>query len=177
MADEEKVNEAAPPKKGGNKFAIIGICAAMLVTGGFFGLKMRSMNGPKTPPKLELGEIVPIKEFLVNLQDRSGGTQVYLRTELNFQLAKGYQKEEFDKYTAPVQDAINRVLSANTVEKIRSVPGKADLKRKIAEQANLAIFQAQGKQPPKSTGQAEKEGWDSDTGPILKVYFTSFAFQ
>src|SRR5438270_7907043 len=106
MADEEQVKEPAA-KKSSNRIIIVAICVAMLVTGGFFGLKMRTPAGGKKAPEIKLGDIVPIKEFLVNLQDPSGNTQIYLRTELNLQLVKGYKKEDIDTYLAPIQDAIN----------------------------------------------------------------------
>ena len=170
---EEKVAQVV--KKKGNKLVIVGIAVAMLVTGGFFGLKMRGGSAKKTN-EVKLGEIVTMKEFLVNVRSLDDTSKVYLRTEIALQLPEKYQKEKFTSKTEPVADAINKVLRDTTVDDIKKPEGTDKLKRRIAAAANRAIALANGddKGAPKIT---PNKDWDSDTSPVLKVYFTSFAFQ
>jgi flagellar FliL protein len=170
MAEEAKEKG----KKGGSKLPVIAVCVLMLVMGGFFGLKMKG-GGAKEKTDLKLGEIEPVKEFLVNLQ--TTGAPVYLRTELGLQFPEAdYKKEEmFDKNLQVIQDAIIKVLSGKTVKDISTVEGKDHLKKEIAEKVNAALNDVLKKPFPKST--THHDTWDNDSGPVLKVYFTSFAFQ
>lgn len=171
----EETEEPTPSKKkGGNKLVLVGICAMMLLTGGFFGLRMKPAGAAKQP-EMKLGEIVPIKEFLVNLDEK--GENVYLRTEISVQLAEGFQKEKLDKYTDPVKDAINNVLAGQKVDQIKTLAGKERLKRLLATAINNALAECQGEQPKATSTHIVHSDWDSDTGPILRIYFTSFAFQ
>ena len=155
-------------KKGGNKLVIIGIAVAMLFTGGFFGLKMRSA-GKK--PEIELGEIQTIKEFLVNIDNKT-----YLRTEIALHFVKGFKKEEMDASLPAIQDAINNKLAGRPISDINNVRGKEKLKLEIAAAVNKAI---NGMKKPEDQPKPfpHRDGWDSDIGPCVKVYFTSFAFQ
>lgn len=178
--EEEEELAAAPPKKGSSKIAIIGICVMMLITGGYLGLKLRSGGAAKVQaPKLKLGaDIVQVHEFLVNLQDP--GTPVYLRTEISVQLAKDAKKEDLDKYSAPIQAAITAVLRSYSTTEIRKPGTMAKLGRQVAKAANDAMVTASSGEdhPVKEEGDnTHHDEFDSDTGPILKVYFTSFAFQ
>jgi flagellar basal body-associated protein FliL len=168
MAEEEK--EATPAKKGGgSKIVIIAICATMLVTGGFFGLRLRGGGAKVKEPKL--GQIEQIKEFLVNLQDEP---RTYLRTEMAFQFDESFKKEDLDKNLPVIQDTVINILSDQRVSGIRSIEGKDHLKRLVAHRVNDALVKAGLKVDTKSKPHPE---WDSDNGPVLKVYFITFAFQ
>jgi flagellar basal body-associated protein FliL len=191
MAEETEVApQEAPPKKGGSKLVIIVVAVIMLVTGGFVGLKMKT-NGAKvtkrTGYKVELGteadSILEVHEFLVNMPFSQDGSK-FLRTDISVQTAKGFDKNNLTVYLAPVQDAINQVLCKYTSEEIQQVGFRDKLKREVALAANNAMEAADPKMRKEREEKEKLEGppihhpeWDSDTGPILKVYYTSFAFQ
>jgi len=104
-----------------------------------------------------------------------------------------------------IRDAVIGVLTSQSPEGVRSLAGKKKLRAQIAEAVNkqLEEIEAQkkdGKKEGDSSGggdkkeeggkdgkEAAKDGskeeskahpdWDSQEGPVLKVYFTSFATQ
>lgn len=175
MADEVEEEEK---KKGSNKLMIIVVAILMLITGGFFGLKMK--GGSNAKPEVKLGgpdNIIEIHEFLVNLAGSNDGGK-FLRTDISVQTAEGFKKDEMDKFDAPVEDAINEVLTKYSVEELRQPNFIAKLRHEIARASNDAIARAKDEEPPKPDSDRPKHpDWDSQTGPILKVYFTTFAFQ
>ncbi|MGE4216731.1 MAG: flagellar basal body-associated protein FliL [Fimbriimonadaceae bacterium] len=179
------------------------VVVAVLGGGGFFAMKGK--GGEKVEPKVELGEVVPLGEFLVNVR---GGA--FLKTDVSVHLAKeaaldahggGGGHGEAAEPPAFVRDAIIEVLSSQSVESILSAKGKARLKMEIAEAVNHAVHE---NHPPEEDAEADKEGksdkegkkskdshskddeeepeildpsWDNQEGPVLKVYFTNFAVQ
>jgi len=179
----EEVVEVAP-KKGGNKMMIIIVAVLMLITGGFFGLKMSHAGGKAAgPPLPELGvdaeHILEVHEFLVNLAGSNDGGK-YLRTDISVQTAKSFKKDDLTLYLPAVEDAINAVLSKYSTEEIKQLGFKDKLKKEIAQAANEALVKAN---PPSKDEKKSDQPlphhpeWDSDSGPILRVYYTSFAFQ
>ncbi|HEY3783168.1 MAG TPA: flagellar basal body-associated FliL family protein [Fimbriimonadaceae bacterium] len=181
MSEEAEVK----PKKGGNKMMIIVIAVLMLVTGGFFGLKMKGGDKKSGSNEIHMGkEVEDIDEFLVNLQDDSVQQGKYLRTKISVQCAEGFKKEVLDTYKAPVQDAILGVLASYSVGEISSPKGKEILKRKVAAAANEALLKSMPEEDKKALQTLlvhdetkHHADWDSESGPILRVYFTTFAFQ
>jgi flagellar FliL protein len=190
MAEEGKsANQAAASesaKKKGGKLPVIIALALMLGAGGFFGMKMRA---PKTvkEPEIKLGAIEKLDEFLVNLQD--GGS--YLRVAIAIQLKDGIKGEEFKEKMPIIQDAIIDTLTSKTLSQIRTLDGKRALRRQIAKAINTGIEKTESTKEKGESDSDKKEedkksekdsepkhpDWDSDTGPVLKVYFTSFATQ
>ncbi|MBS1722048.1 MAG: flagellar basal body-associated FliL family protein [Armatimonadetes bacterium] len=191
---------AAPeaPKKKKGKLPIIIALVLVLGGGGFFGMKMSS-GGKKVVPKVELGETIALGEFLVNLAD--GHT--FLKADISVQVEKGKHLEEGGggghegkaEPPAPVRDAVIGVLSSMQLRDISSPAGKAALKKLLAKAINEAVpHKEEGKEGGKDEGkehkkekkpkkgEAEEEevvdpSWDSQKGPVLKVYFTNFATQ
>lgn len=178
QATEEKTAE--PAKKSGSKITIVAICVVMLITGGFAGLKLRSSGKNKAaasaPIKIELAkELVPLKEFLVNLGS-SGDSKIYLRIEIAVQLAKDYKKEAFTTYDEAIRDAVNGVLRGYTVDEIANVKGTGELKRRLAAAINNRLHELE---PDGWKGPAldHDKDYDSDIGPVYKVYLASIAYQ
>ncbi|MBS1714458.1 MAG: flagellar basal body-associated FliL family protein [Armatimonadetes bacterium] len=205
------MSEAAAPEKPKKKGKLPMILAlvVMLVAGGFFGMKMGS-GGKKEEPPIELGEVVPLGEFLVNLNDG----RTFLKTDIAVHVAKnmhlteeaGGGHEGKAEPPAPVRDAVISVLTRQDFNEIATPEGKEKLKKEIAKAINAVVphhdeekdKKGKGKKAKghaaKSEGEAgaEKgaeghgasheeeivdETWDSQTGPVLKVYFTTFATQ
>lgn len=191
MSEEAKKTEDAPKKKGG-KLPILIALIVVIAGGGFFG--MQKMNGGKTEekPKIELGEIVTTKEFLCNLSDPS----TYVRTELAFQMAKGYDAKHFTDIEPAVRDTVNIILGSKSQAEISSAAGKDSLKKEIAAAVNEILLAGHEEEDKKDEHPAEEgepkpeepavenhepveipKGWDSGEGPVLRVFFTSFATQ
>jgi flagellar FliL protein len=199
--------EVKPKKKG--KLPVLIALVLVLGAGGYFGFKMRT-GAAKVAPKVALGEIVPLTEFLVNLQDGD----VYLRTEIALHLRTGFAKEGLDKNLPAVRDAILLLLSSKSLDQVGTTQGKEQLKKDIATAVNKLL--EPGEAPSKESGESgrspesdqsppgsgkrpatgpvkpteakagsaspatsapEHPEWQSQTGPVLKVYFTSFATQ
>ncbi|MBL8065025.1 MAG: flagellar basal body-associated FliL family protein [Chthonomonadaceae bacterium] len=195
----------AAPAEGGKKKGKMPMLLALVVmlgAGGFFGSKMGGSKEKKEPP-IELGEVMPLGEFLVNLRDG----RTFLKTEIAVHIAKGQHLADEAggghggggkaEAPAPVRDAIVAVLSAQDLNTISTPEGKVALKLALAKAIN-AVAPKHHKEGEKSHGKEDKkdghekdkkkeeeheepevldETWDSQTGPVLKVYFTSFATQ
>lgn len=187
-------------KKKGGKLPVILAILLLLGGGGFFAMKMKAKGAAKEP-EIKLGEIVPLKEYLVNLRT---GTN-YARAEIAVQLREGYAKEKLETIRPAVDDAVNMVLKGHTVDELESPEGLDALKKELAERINAVLDEydpehkskkeepAKGKEPangregaPAANADAKlkdpkpdesKKSWQSLKGPVLKVFFTSFATQ
>jgi flagellar protein FliL len=186
-AEMQEGAEAQPPKKKRKrgKLPVLIMLVAVLAGGGFFGMKVR---GGSAPPKPELGEVVPLAEILVNLKDQN----TYLRTEISLHLNKSFDKTQLEAKMDAVRHRIILILTSKSIREVRSVDGKLALTREIASRIN-ELFPGPTAKPADSKARknedmkepaAEKAApklqnpdWDSDTGPVLKVYFTNFATQ
>lgn len=169
------------PKKKKGKLPVIIALVVVLAGGGFFVTKMRS-PAKKGPEVIQLGAIEPLGTFLVNLSDG----RTYLRADIAVHMAKGKSLAGGggghgggDEGMAPVKDAIIRLLSSKSLGQVSTAEGKLALKRELAEALNHAVHEepAEGKKPEVKPPDPVPEDWDSETGPVLKVYFTSFATQ
>jgi flagellar FliL protein len=183
-ASAEPVNEA---KKKKGKLPVILLLIVVLGAGGFFGMRMKGGPPPKKP-EIKLGEIVSIDEFLLNLRDG----KTYLRTQIAFHVKEGFKKEELDRALPAVRDTIIAVLTSKSIGEVSTVKGKEQLKTQIAESVNSVLEELAPEAAPSTKvkevtvdneGKSQKSSapknlaWQSDTGPVLKVYFTSFATQ
>lgn len=200
MSDKNKTPEEAvdgAKKKKGGKLPILLALVLLLGGGGFFAMKMKA-KGAEKKPEIKLGEIVPIPEILVNLQ--GGGT--YARAEIFVQLKEGFKKEEFDKLLQNVREAAQLVINSHTESEVATYDGKMALKKQIAEAINAVLSEGENDHKDKAEEGNKKEasnskdsesspsdskkaaepkkgheGWDSETGPVLKVILASFATQ
>ena len=196
MAEEQKeptqaIDGETPgpaPKKKGKLPAII-MLAVLLGAGGFFGMKMRAPHNKQKAPEVKLGEILKLKEFLVNLADG----KTFLRTEMSLHLKEGVKIDDGgategggSPEMAMIQDAIIAVLTSKTAREVGTLDGKRQLQRDIAAAVNNELNQFEAEKAGKPAPSVEKLGaapsakhpdWASDTGPVLRVYFTNFATQ
>jgi flagellar basal body-associated protein FliL len=188
--------EAAEGKKKGGKLPMIIALVAVLGAGGFFMTKGK--EGPKEEPQIELGKIVPLGEFLVNLSDGNA----FLRTEISVHVAKDMHLDDGHggdghngkaEPPAPVRDAVIEVLSSRTRRQVSTPEGRAKLRKDLAAAINRAVphhgdeegtgkSKKKGKKKTKKDDHADEEEvvdetWDNQHGPVLKVYFTNFATQ
>lgn len=174
MADDrnlpvEEEEPGAPKKGGGKKLLVLMLLVVVLGGGGFFAMKMKMKKGG--PAMVELGEIVPLPEILVNLRDPN----TYARTEISLHFKKGYEKTKFDHSVDAVRDAVILKLSSKSLKEVRTLEGKLALKKEIAAVVNKVLDES-GKSTTAPSSSANSE-WDSETGPVLKIYFANFATQ
>ena len=187
----------AEEKKKGGKLPLIIIVVVVLAGGGFFGMKMKNGGKAKKPEvKLSKAKPVDLKEFLVNLKDHS----VYCRAEISLGLADGVDSKGLEDQTPVIRDAVNTVLQSESLAEVSTIDGIGTLKRKLAAAINKSLDEVDGKTDPassqdspnttggstgstqisklkKASGVFKHPDWDSDTGPVLKIYFDSFATQ
>ncbi len=191
MSEEVKEGTEVKAKKKG-KLPVILAVVVLVGGGGFFGMKMAGGAPKKVAVELDTKEPPPVLgEFLVNLQ---GSGNVYLRTELSLGLKEGYKKETLDKAMPALKNAVVEILSSKTIGQVNPQNWPA-LRRELATALNATLKDYEEKKPEakddkKEEGKEAKpdkgdkadasdhhEDWDSDTGPVLKIYFTSFATQ
>ncbi len=187
--------EGGKKKKG--KLPVIIALVVVLGGGGFFMMKG---NGGKEKPKVKIGaEVAELGEVLVNLK----GGSTYARMNIGLQFVEGFDVAHLEKQKAVIRDAIIMVVSARSVGDISSPTGKELLKELIATSINHSLHllhppeaseKAQTEAPKEDAHGAEKNHddgedngvprakrahpeWDSDEGPVLKVYFSDFVTQ
>lgn len=161
---------------------MIAALVAVVAGGGFFAMKGQGSNTQEVEPEIALGTTEPMGEFLVNLADG----RTYLRVTVSVQFADHFDVAyKMVDSQAAVQDAIVMTLSSRTLEEIRTLDGKQQLKWKLAHEINRALASKEKsasrsrrrEEPREFAPPVNEEGWDHDEGPALKIYFTSFVTQ
>jgi flagellar FliL protein len=135
-----------------------------LVGGGFY--VMWTKIAALTPPEeiveeeleveteiAEIGEMLPLDTFVVNLADTGG--KRYLRATMQLELAPEQTKEIFEQRLPQIRDVILTILPTKTFEDIRSVDGKTALREEILKRLN-ALLNVEG---------------------VVNIYFTEFVIQ
>lgn len=186
MSETAPQEEVQKKKKG--KLPVLIVVAIMLFAGGFFGMKMR--GGGKTEPDVKLGKIVEFEEKLYNLNDM----QTWLRVTVAVHLREGYDEKKFAENIAPIEDAMNMVVRAKSPSQVQTIAGLKALKKELVTKINDALASLEPKVEKKPTKSADDEegndekaekpaenkadnDWESQTGPVLKLYFRAFAVQ
>ena len=200
----EAAAAAPEPKKGGSKLPIILILGVMLGAGGYFGMKSRAPEVKPRKPEVKLGKekAAELKEFLVNLA--GGNTfckaeislgmvegcdpklieehTATVRDAINLCLksktaAQVSTPEGLMRLKRELATEINDALYDFLPDKDK--PDEHEHKKHLdAKQARLEKA-AKDLKDPKDAKPAEEEKpdhpeFDSDSGPVLKVYFDSF---
>lgn len=194
VAGNLRMSEAAPTeeKKKKGKGPVLIVVISILFAGGFFGMKMKG-GGQKAKPAVELGKTVDMDEMLVNLSN----VETYLRTTIALHLRKDFEEVKLKDSMAAVQDAVLFVLKSKSPNDLRSANALPKLKVEIADRVNEVLksvapaehggedaaetVESAEKPDPKAKPAAKKKrehpDWESDEGPVLKVYFKAFAIQ
>lgn len=169
-------------KKKGGKLPIILALVVVLGGGGFFMMNKGGDEDAAAPVFLELGEQHDVGEFLLNLNDGRTFADVAITVQVNANTPIDY----FDKYLPAFRDATINVFSAHSHADVSSVEGKKKLRRALATAYNEAMAKKDESSqkrlpadqvPPANSDEILYEEFDSDTGPVLKIYFTKFATQ
>ncbi len=172
MADDKKKqqNKDESGEEGGSKKKLIIIIAGavilLLAIGGgtYFFLKSAPVEEEAVDPGLavpvpeitqstEIGPMVEIKEFIVNIiseEDRH-----YVKASLTLELNKEEALEETNKRMPQIRDAILLLVGNKTYEELHDLQGKKQLKAELVSKINSFL----------------------QSGRVKAIYFTDFVVQ
>lgn len=201
LLDMAEAAKEAPKKKG--KLPIIIAVVALLAGGGYM---MMSKGGDKKEEEPEIAlahSAEQIGEFLLNLKDGSYlSTTVAVQTAEGTSVSSGGDGHGKAGEPYPwVKDAIIQVLSQKSSADLSSLEGKRMARREIAYAINHAAHLYKHEEGDKKSSKKKKKDkdkddhasgtpdelkpdyepeypeWDSDEGPVLKVWFLTFTTQ
>lgn len=159
-------------KEGGSKkklFLIIGIAALVLLLGGggaawWFFLREKpappesqtaaqQVPVPELENKAEIGPMVNIEEFIVNII--SGDSPHYVKASLTVELTNDNVTTEVESRMPQMRDAILLLIGNKTYEELQDLQGKKQLKAELKSKINSFL----------------------QTGKVKSIYFTNFVVQ
>lgn len=179
MADKK---EDPKPEEGGKSkkklFIIIGAAVLVLAilagVAGYFLLKKTppaaesgaaghgapaahgEAAAPGTPgavPKPDVGPMVKIDEFIVNIISEEGSH--YVKTSMSLEMSNAAVVEETTTRMPQIRDAVLLLIGNKTFEELQDLQGKKQLKAEITTKINSFL----------------------QTGQIKSIYFTDFVVQ
>lgn len=168
--DKKKVPEATEEKEGGGKKKLIIIILAALILllgiggGLFFFLKPEPVSEEEADPGLkvpvpeisqstEIGPMIEIKEFIVNIISEDG--RHYVKAALTLEINKEEAREEVTKRMPQIRDAILLLVGNKTYEELHDLQGKKQLKAELVSKINSFL----------------------QDGRVRAIYFTDFVVQ
>ncbi|NCC76972.1 flagellar basal body-associated FliL family protein [Desulfobulbus propionicus] len=172
--DDKKDDAGTESKKGGKKKLIIIIAAALIVLlAGGGGAYYFLIHKPKqeelrrqqeeqskaaalikpVPEEADIGPMVEIKEFVVNII--SEDTPHYVKASLSLELDKTETQDEINKRMPQIRDAILLLIGNKTFEELQDLQGKNQVKAEMKSKINSFL----------------------KTGKIKNVYLTDFVVQ
>ena len=169
MAEKKEEPKAEAGGASKKKLYII-IGAAVLViailagVAGYFLLKKDPPAGdqaaagheapvPGAVPKVEVGPMVKIDEFIVNIISEEGSH--YVKTSMSVEMSNAAVVEEATTRMPQIRDAILLLIGNKTYEELQDLQGKKQLKAEINAKINSFL----------------------QTGQIKSIYFTDFVVQ
>ncbi len=175
---EEPKEESGKSKK--KLFIIIGVAVLVVLilggVGGFFLLKKdhpatdrpagqeaagghgaATKNGeaavPGAVPKPDIGPMVKIDEFIVNIISEEGSH--YVKTSMSIEMTNAAVVEETTTRMPQIRDSVLLLIGNKTFEELQDLQGKKQLKAEITSKINSFL----------------------QTGQIKAIYFTDFVVQ
>ncbi len=167
--DIEKEGEGEEEEQSVRKFPlkwiIIGVVVLVLAGGGYVGrtmlnplLEQISADGGQTPDaeavkEVEVGAMFDMDPFVVNLNEAGG--KRYLKSKVEIEYVGDNVRLELTSRLPQLRDVILLHLSSKSLDEIRSVDGKIELKNALIKRINQVLKQ----------------------GKIRNLYFTQFVIQ
>ncbi len=169
----ENENKTKDKKETGSKkpvlkWIILGSVLIVLSAGGFLGWRMffnkdnkESTNetqvaeAPSKSEKESLRIISPLDSFIVNLIDKTGLGQRYLKITIELEVADEASRDRVQRYEAQLRDTILLLLTSQSFKEISSIEGKLDLKQALLSRINQTLGE----------------------GLVRRIYFTEFVVQ
>ncbi len=175
MAEKKEEPKAEGGKSKKKLFIIIGAAAlVVLILGGvagFFLLKKDTpavepgaeghgataehgaTTAPGGVPKPDIGPMVKIDEFIVNIISEEGSH--YVKTSMSIEMTNTAVVEETTTRMPQIRDAVLLLIGNKTFEELQDLQGKKQLKAEITSKINSFL----------------------QTGQIKSIYFTDFIVQ
>lgn len=167
---KEAADDAAESGGGKKKLIIIGAIGLLLILiiGGVAGyfLFLKEEPAPEQPKdpgldvpvpelnqKSEIGPMVDISEFIVNIISEENNH--YVKAALTLELDSEEVTEEVNKRMPQIRDSILLLVGNKTYEELQDLQGKRQLKAELTSKIN-AILQS---------------------GSVKSIYFTDFVVQ
>ena len=165
---EKEVEEKEQPAPAGKfplKWIIIGVVVLVLAGGGYVGWTMLNPQpdqtgaaGGQAPDtevvkEMEVGTMFDMDPFVVNLNEAGG--KRYLKSKIEIEFVGDNLRIEMTNRLPQLRDVILLHLSSKTLDEIRSVDGKIELKNALIKRINQVLKQ----------------------GKIRNLYFTQFVIQ
>ena len=163
--EKEVEEEEQPAGKFPLKWIIIGVVVLVLAGGGYVGWTMLNpqsgqtgADGGQAPDteavkEIEVGAMFDMDPFVVNLNEAGG--KRYLKSKIEIEFVGDNVRLELTNRLPQLRDVILLHLSSKTLDEIRSVDGKIELKNALIKQINQVLKQ----------------------GKIRNLYFTQFVIQ
>ena len=147
------------------KWIIIGVVVLVLAGGGYVGWTMLNpqteqtgVEGGQAPhaevvKEVAVGTMFDMDPFVVNLNEAGG--KRYLKTKIEIEYVGDEVRLEMTNRLPQLRDVILLHLSSKTLDEIRTVDGKIELKNALIKRINQVLKQ----------------------GKIRNLYFTQFVIQ
>ena len=161
----EEEEEEQPAGKFPLKWIIIGVVVLVLAGGGYVGWTMLNpqpdqtgADGGQAPDteavkEIEVGAMFDMDPFVVNLNEAGG--KRYLKSKIEIEFVGEDVRKELTNRLPQLRDVVLLHLSSKTLDEIRSVDGKIELKNALIKRINQVLKQ----------------------GKIRNLYFTQFVIQ
>lgn len=108
---------------------------------------------PGAVPKPDIGPMVKIDEFIVNIISEEGSH--YVKTSMSIEMSNAAVVEETTTRMPQIRDAVLLLIGNKTFEELQDLQGKKQLKSEITSKINSFL----------------------QTGQIKSIYFTDFIVQ
>ncbi|RLB97115.1 MAG: flagellar basal body protein FliL [Deltaproteobacteria bacterium] len=167
MAKEEDTKKKnGESKKSPFKLLILAVLVIALGAGGYFAwgfLKEEkapegAASAPPDHPKDKAGEVVvihPLDSFVVNLMDKSGLSNRYMKVTLSLEITGEESRKILEKNNPRLRDAILLLLSSRSLDEVNTPDGKIALKQELLYSVNQVL----------------------NSNIVKKIYFTEFVVQ
>lgn len=108
---------------------------------------------PGATPKIEMGPMVKIDEFIVNIISEEGSH--YVKTSMSIEMTNAAVVDEATTRMPQIRDAVLLLIGNKTFEELQDLQGKKQLKAEITSKINSFL----------------------QTGQVKSIYFTDFVVQ
>lgn len=161
----ETATEGAPVKTGsGKKMMVLGLIGVLLLGGGggaawlYMGGETEegqkhAKNNHNEGPVEEMGPVMELEPFLLNLADRN--ELRFLKISIKLELDRPEEKTDYQNKVPAIRDALLVLLSSKESQLLRTVNGKRRVREEIMTRVNGIISK----------------------GEIANVFFTDFIIQ
>lgn len=158
--ETKDTEQAVKPQKSMLKVVLSAVVVIVLAAGGFFGWNWYSKDKAKAAVADQKGGenamiVYPLKSFIVNLFDKKGAGNRYLKVAIELEIDGEKKKVVVDQNIPQLRDTILLLLSSRSLKDINSLEGKLELKQTLLSRMNRVLGE----------------------GIVQRIYFTEFVVQ